>query len=132
MNKIVIVGFLCLSLTGCEWTRDKVHQWTAPKDTVVTTTVQSGVVDSPPTTTQKPVPITPQSMFGGAKEPDVACVADPTMVLCKVYKNKSALLADPKVQAFGFTIFLDEVVVKTGLMPGIKYRTLPNGNVSRG
>jgi hypothetical protein len=63
---------------------------------------------------------------------DSKCGAEANLVLCKTYPSKEALLADPNVQKFGFIITIDEVEVKQGLKPALKYRALKDGSVARG
>lgn len=129
MKNIALVLFVTVALTGCEWTRDKVHAWTAPATPDIVT--QGGVITSQPKV-DVPVPYVVPPVATPLPEPDVACGSDPKMVLCKAYKNKEALLSDPKIKAFGFAVLIDNSVVKPGMQPGINYRTLPNGNLSRG
>lgn len=128
MKNIAVILVAVTTLTGCEWAREKIHTWTAPPPPSVVT--QSGTIASQPKDPSVPFVVPP--VITPREEPDVACANDPKLVLCRAYKNKEALLADPKVKAFGFAVLIDNNVVKPGMMPGINYRTLPNGNLSRG
>lgn len=61
-----------------------------------------------------------------------ACSNDPALILCKTYPSVDALLADPNVKKFGFSITVNGVEVHKGQQPDIKYRQLKDGSVTRG
>ncbi len=61
-----------------------------------------------------------------------ACSSDPALILCKTYPSVDAMLSDPNVKKFGFAISVDNVVVRPGLKPDIKYRKLKDGSIIRG
>ena len=61
-----------------------------------------------------------------------SCSNDPALVLCKSYRSVDALLADPNVKNFGFSITVNGVEVHKGSQPDVKYRQLKDGSIFRG
>ena len=89
-------------------------------------------VNAPPTAEEKAAVKPDESL----PKPDVPvpanCSKDAALVLCFTYESIDALTADPNIKKFGFQVTVDTDEVHHGIQPGLKYRTLKDGSVTRG
>lgn len=137
MNKkyIAMIVVFAFSLGGCEYVGGKVVNYTvdSAKSAWQTLVDYKNNVSSSPVKETDPVVIIPAPVVVPVVPTAVVkCGGTATLMLCKTYSDTPALIADPNVKNFGFSVSVDNVVIHKGLQPALKYRTLSDGSIERG
>lgn len=124
-NKIALIATLVLTsfvITGCDVNP---LNWVARAKHTVESKIRS------PGTPEERV-----EFLAGIPKPIMqlapSCSNDPALILCKTYPSVNALLADPNLKQFGFSVTVNNIEVHKGLQPDIKYRQLKDGTITRG